>query len=83
MNSPNFHCLNCISDTYLTHALCRAIYISYLFIALHYWRLFESIPEIYFWENVNDPGQITYLTQKTEDNTIVEDKKLKTDKKFS
>ena len=34
------------ADTYLTHG--RAIYISYLSIALHHCRLFESIPEIVF-----------------------------------
>ena len=61
------------ADTYLTHTLFDLLH------ALHY----LSIPEIVFGKR-HDPGQVTYLTQKTEDNIIVKDKiKLKTDKKFS
>ena len=58
------------ADTHLTRALFRAISISYLSIAI---TLFEIILEIVFGKR-HDPGQITYLTQKTEDNIIVEDK---------
>ena len=47
------------ADTYLTHALFRAIYIYYI---LHY--IIRDHAEIAFGKR-HDPGQITYLTQKT------------------
>ena len=43
------------------------------FLFIHCITLFEIILEIVFGKR-HDPGQITYLTQKTEDNIIVEDK---------
>ena len=46
-------------------------YLYFLFI--HCIILFEIIPEIVFGKR-HDPGQITYLTQKTEDDIFVEDK---------
>ena len=64
------------ADTYLNHALFRAIYISHLSTTL-----FEIILEIAFGKP-HDLGQITYLTQKTEDNVIVEDKKINRQKAF-
>ena len=64
------------ADTYLTHALFRAIYIIFLFI-------FKIIPEIAFGKH-HDPGQITYLTEKPERRRYYcGGQKIKTDKKLS
>ena len=46
----------------------------YLYFLFIYWiTVFEIISEIAFGKR-HDPGWIPYLTQKTEDNTIVDDK---------
>ena len=67
------------TDTYLTHALFRAIYISY-FSRI---TLFEIIPEIAFGKR-HDPGVITYLTQKQNRRQYYCGRqKLKTGKKLS
>ena len=65
------------ADTYLTRAIQGYLY----FLFIHCFTLFEIILEITFGK-FHDLGQITYLTQKTEDNIIVEDKKTNRQKAF-
>ena len=61
------------ADTYLTHTSAGLfIFPIYLlhYIIVDYSRAYRKL----FLGKRHDPGQIKYLTQKTEDNTIVEDK---------
>ena len=57
------------ADTYLTRVIQGYLY----FLFIYCITLFEIIPEIVFGKR-HDPSDITYLTRKTEDNIIVEDK---------
>ena len=57
--------------TYISDSHVIQGYLHFLFI--YCIALFDIIPGIVFGKR-HDPGEITYLTQKTEDNIIVEDK---------
>ena len=59
------------ADTYISDSRVIQGYLYFLFI--YCITLFEIIPEIVFGK-CHDPGEITHLTQKTEDNIFVEDK---------